>query len=63
MKYYIISAKDAIRLGCAAFRQGNAEKGYLVNSNDFICATEDFLERATEVSPAEAKNFIKSLNS
>ncbi len=62
MKYYIINSSDAKRLGLTGFRQGNASKGYLVHTGDFICATEDFMERAEEVSETQAKNFIKSLS-
>ena len=50
LKYYIVSADDAHRLGVADYRQGNSKKGYLVNSDDFVCATEDFMERAMEVA-------------
>lgn len=61
IQYYIISAADAKRLGVAEYRQGNAEQGYLVHSGDFICATDDFLERAQPVSESEAREFIKTL--
>ena len=61
LKYYIISADDAHRLGVTDYRQGNGKDGYLVNSDDFACATEDFLERAMEVTENEAVEFVKSL--
>ena len=51
LKYYIVSADDAHRLGVTDYRQGNSKKGYLVNSDDFVCATEDFMERAMEITP------------
>jgi len=44
-----------------AYRQGNEKDGYLVHSGDFVCATEDFLERAIEVTENEAVEFVKSL--
>lgn len=62
LKYYIISAADAHRLGVTSFRQGNERKGYLVHSDDFIGATEDFLQRARLVTEQEAVEFIKSLS-
>lgn len=61
LKYYIVSADDARRLGVTAYRQGNEKDGYLVHSGDFVCATEDFLERAIEVTENEAVEFVKSL--
>ena len=61
LKYYIISADDARRLGVTGYRQGNAKEGYLVHAGDFACATEDFLERALEVKEKEAVEFVKSL--
>ncbi|MBQ8453295.1 MAG: hypothetical protein IJ539_05890 [Prevotella sp.] len=61
LKYYIISADDARRLGVTAYRQGNARKGYMVHSGDFACATEDFMERALEVTEKEAVEFVKAL--
>lgn len=62
IQYYIISSDDAKRLGVTEYRQGNSVKGYLVHSGDFICATDDFLERAQLVTESEAKEFIKSLS-
>ncbi|MBQ7685440.1 MAG: hypothetical protein IJT48_13245 [Bacteroidaceae bacterium] len=62
LKYYIISADDARRLGVAGYREGNSEDGYLVHSDDFACATGDFLERALPVTEAEAVEFVKSLH-
>lgn len=62
LKYYIISADDARRLGVADFREGNNEDGYLVHSGDFACATEDFIERALPVTEKEAQDFVKSLH-
>lgn len=61
LKYYIISADDARRLGVTDYREGNSKDGYLVHSGDFACATEDFLERALEVTEKEAVEFVKSL--
>jgi hypothetical protein len=61
LKYYIISADDARRLGVTAYREGNSKDGYLVHTGDFACATEDFLERALEVTEKEAVEFVKSL--
>ena len=61
LKYYIISHRDAARLGLTGYRQGTPEKGYVVHSGDFVGATEDFLERAQLVSEQEALNFIKTL--
>jgi hypothetical protein len=61
LKYYIISADDAHRLGVTAYREGNSKDGYLVHSGDFACATEDFMERALEVNEKEAVEFVKSL--
>ena len=61
LKYYIVSADDARRLGVTAYRQGHEKDGYLVHSGDFVCATEDFLERAMEVTENEAVEFVKSL--
>ena len=61
LKYYIVSADDAHRLGVSDYRQGNSKKGYLVNSDDFVCATEDFMERAMEVTENDAIEFVKSL--
>ena len=61
LKYYIISADDAQRLGVTSYREGNSEDGYLVHSGDFACATEDFLERAIEVTEKEGMDFVKSL--
>lgn len=61
LKYYIISAVDAHRIGVTAYRQGNSRDGYLVHSDDFACATADFRERALEVTENEAMEFIKSL--
>lgn len=61
LKYYIISADDARRLGVSGYREGNAHEGYLVHSDDFACATDDFLERALEVTETEAVEFVKSL--
>ena len=62
LKYYIISAEDACRLGVTAYRRGTSEKGYLVNSDDFACATDDFLQRAELVTEKEAVEFVKSLD-
>ena len=61
LKYYIISAEDARRIGVTAFRQGSSRDGYLVHSDDFACATADFRERAQEVTENEALEFINSL--
>ena len=61
LKYYIISADDARRLGVTDYREGNSIDGYLVDSGDFGCASEDFLERALEVTEKEAVEFVKSL--
>ncbi len=61
LKYYIISAVDAHRLGVTTYREGNESKGYLVHSDDFSCATEDFMERAETVTEKEAVEFVKSL--
>lgn len=58
IQYYIISYDDAKRLGVLGYRQGNAEDGYLVNRGDMSCATQDFFDRAREVSEKEAKDFI-----
>ena len=59
LKYYIIGADDARRLGVTLFRLGNDKDGYLVHSDDLACATTDFLERATEVTETEAEEFAK----
>lgn len=61
LRYYIISADDAGRLGVTGYREGNAEDGYLVHSDDFACATEDFLQRAIKVTEKEAVEFVKTL--
>lgn len=62
LKYFIISIKDAQRLGVTGYREGNEAKGYLVHSDDFVCATTDFLERAHPVTEKEAVEFVKSLH-
>ncbi len=62
LKYYIINGEDACRLGVTAYRRGNPERGYLVNSDDFACATEDFLQRAVLVTEKEAVEFVKTLD-
>lgn len=62
LKYYIIGSDDAHRLGVTGFRQGNARDGYLVHSDDFACATQDFMQRAIEVTEKEAVEFVKSLH-
>ncbi len=61
LQYYIISADDARRLGVTDFREGNEKDGYLVHTGDFACATQDFYERAMEVTEKEAVDFVKSL--
>lgn len=61
IQYYIISHEDAVRLGVTDYRQGSPLKGYVVHGGDFLCATEDFLERATPISEHEAVEFVKSL--
>ncbi len=61
LKYYIISADDAHRLGVTGYREGNESDGYLVHSGDFACATEDFMDRALPVTENEAVEFVKSL--
>ena len=61
LQYYIINASDAHRLGVTAYREGNTTDGYLVHSDDFVCATDDFLERALPVTDKEAVEFVKSL--
>ena len=61
LKYYIISHDDAVRIGVTQYRRGTPQDGYVVHSGDFACATEDFLERAVEVTEEEASEFIKSL--
>ena len=61
LKYYIISAEDARRLGVTPYREGNSENGYLVHSGDFACATADFMERAIEVTEKEGLEFVKTL--
>lgn len=61
LKYYIISAEDARRLGVTAYREGNATDGYLVHAGDLSCATRDFYDRAIEVTEKEAVEFVKSL--
>ena len=62
LKYYIVSAEDAGRLGVTAYREGNERKGYLIHSEDLMFATDDFLDRATEVTEKEAVEFVKNLN-
>lgn len=59
LKYYIIGADDARRLGVVQFRLGNDKDGYLVHTDDMACATADFRERATEVTEKEAEEFAK----
>lgn len=61
LKYYIISHDDALRLGVTKYRQGTPKDGYVVHSDDFACATADFLERAVEVTEKEAVEFVKKL--
>ena len=61
IQYYIISYDDALRLGVTQYRQGSQKDGYLVNSGDFACATEDFWERAIAVSEKEVEEFVKSI--
>ncbi len=61
IQYYIITAEDAKRIGVTEYRQGNEKDGYLVHGGDFLCATDDFMERALPVSETEAKEFVKSL--
>ncbi len=61
IQYYIISHEDALRLGVTSYRQGSPKDGYVVHGGDFVCATQDFLDRAKPVSEQEALNFIKSL--
>ena len=60
-KYYIISAQDAHQLGITSFRQGNAQKGYLVNVGDLSTATQNIIARAQEVTEQEALAFIETL--
>lgn len=62
LQYYIISAEDARRMGVAKYREGNEEDGYLVHSDDFVCTTDDFMERALAVTEREAVEFVKSLH-
>lgn len=63
MKYYIVSAEVAERLGVRQIRFGNTEKGYLVNQSDLavIGIEEAVSNGAKEQTSKEAETFIKNL--
>lgn len=64
MDYYIISAELAERLNLTKFRNGNKEKGYLVNSSDLstIGVATAIQLGAKYTSSWEANKFIEDLN-
>ncbi len=64
MKYYIIPSAMAEQLSLTEYRHGDQERGYLVHSGDLVNYGLENAERdgATEVSLADARNFVKHLN-
>ena len=60
MKYYIISAEDAQKLGLHTFRHGN-RKGYVVNASDLEHTEKGRETEAREVTEQEAIKFINEL--
>lgn len=64
MKYYIVSAEMAEKIGVKGFRTGNEKDGYLVNTSDIaiIGVQNAVLQGAREVTAWEAKKFIDNVN-
>lgn len=60
-KYYIIKADHARMVGVTDFRQGNEEKGYVVNGGDLVTAPQDVRTEAREVTEQEALEFVSNL--
>ena len=60
-KYYIISADDARLIGVTEFRNGNEEKGYVVNGGDIEKAPRNVKRKARLVSENEALDFVSNL--
>jgi hypothetical protein len=63
MKYYIVTAKLADRLGVKPYRFGNNTNGYLVNQSDLavIGIEEAVNEGARGITEEEAKTFKENL--
>lgn len=64
MDYYIISAGLAERLNLTKFRNGNKEKGYLVNGSDLSTLGVATAIRlgAKYISSWEADKFVEEVN-
>lgn len=63
MQYYIIPDSLASELRLKGLRHGNSEDGWLVNAGDLACiGVQKTLEAGgIEITPREARDFIKSL--
>lgn len=62
MKYYLIPATDADMLGLTECRRGNQESGYVVTTGDLCTAPADMRDSATEMTEAEAVDYIMKNN-